>query len=191
MTRPPKTPAQHILHGTVSQAKVGVGESVYTAGRPHFPSHMSKVARTEAKRLVRLLEDRRTVTPGDIAVITLYAEVYARWVATKAAVGDDLMVETKMKNSNGEFVTVKRLNPLLKVLQLDESKLLALTRELGLTPQARDKVKPTSSKRGALAVVPGSIAETHPWLLDGSKPPQQEIKLPDLAELETEEGDKL
>jgi P27 family predicted phage terminase small subunit len=188
MARPAKTPAQHILHGTVSQAKVGVGESTYTGGRPHFPSHMSKVARTEAKRLVRLLEDRRTVTPGDVALVTLYAEVYTRWVATKAEVGDDRMVETKMKNSNGEFVTVKRLNPLLKVLQMDESKLLALTRELGLTPAMRDKVKPTNNQRGSLEVIKGSAMDTHPHLFDGSEPPKQEIKLPDLSELEMEES---
>jgi P27 family predicted phage terminase small subunit len=163
MGRPAKSNELHQLHGTKPQSKSAT-ESVYVSGRPKFPSHLSKEARSEAKRVVKLLEERRTITSGDVAIVALYAEVYVRWVATKAQIGNDLMVEIKMKDANGAIHTTKRLNPLLKVAQADEAKLLQLTTQMGLTPSARDRVRPTKSQRTALEVIPGSMADLYPEL---------------------------
>jgi P27 family predicted phage terminase small subunit len=165
MGRPAKSNELHRLHGTKPQSRAAT-ESVFVGGRPKFPGHLSKVARAEAKRVVKLLEDRRTVTPGDIALISLYAEVYSRWVATKAAIGDELMVEIKIKDSNGAIHSTQRLNPLLKVAQADEAKLIQLTTQMGLTPAARDRVRPTKAQRNNLEVIAGSVADLMPGLLE-------------------------
>jgi hypothetical protein len=69
-----------------------------------------------------------------------------------------------MKDANGAIHTTKRLNPLLKILQADEAKLLQLTTQMGLTPSARDRVRPTKSQRAALEVIPGSCADLFPEL---------------------------
>src|SRR5882672_10747096 len=66
MPRPAKTIRQHLLQGTVPQGKPEK-PSVYQGGKPKFPSHLSPVARREAKRIVRVLLERGTCTEGDFA----------------------------------------------------------------------------------------------------------------------------
>jgi P27 family predicted phage terminase small subunit len=162
-----KSESLHRLHGTVSQAKPDK-PSYVMASRPKFPKHLSRVGKQEYKRCVQILEERGTATAGDYAVLSVYVEVYARWVQAKEAVGQELMVTTTITDNNGTARTVTRLNPLLKVVQACESRMLGLIKELGLTPAARDKVKPTAANR-ELEVVPGSMADLMPELLKGTK----------------------
>ena len=163
-----KSESLHRLHGTVSQAKPDK-PSYVMASRPKFPKHLSRVGKQEYKRCVQILggtwhgHSRRRY-----AVLSVYVEVYARWVQAKEAVGQELMVTTTITDNNGTARTVTRLNPLLKVVQACESRMLGLIKELGLTPAARDKVKPTAANR-ELEVVPGSMADLMPELLKGTK----------------------
>jgi P27 family predicted phage terminase small subunit len=163
MGRPSKPSELHLLHGTREQSKVPT-TSVYSGGRPRIPSHLSPVARAEFKRACKILIDRDTATEGDFITLAIYAEVYARWREAKEQVIGKLMVETIMKDSNGAMKVVTRLNPLIKVAEAAESRLLALASKLGLTPSDRDRVKPTKTKR-ELEVIPGSMAHLMPELL--------------------------
>jgi P27 family predicted phage terminase small subunit len=165
MARPAKTIRQHLLQGTVPQGKVDK-PSVYQGGRSKIPAHLSKAGRTEFKRVEKILLDRGTATPGDYVTLTVYAEVYARWVQGKTEIGTSLMVETTVLDSNGVARIVKRLNPLLKVVQADESRLMALAKSLGLTPMDRDKVKQTQPNEKE-EIVPGSMADLYPHLVPG------------------------
>jgi P27 family predicted phage terminase small subunit len=162
MAREAKTIRQHLLHGTVPQGKPEK-PSAYQGGRPKFPSHLSKVGRQEMKRVVRILLARGTATEGDYAVAAMYGEIYARWVELKRQVGAEYMVTTQVTDNNGNLRTVTRINPLLKILAQTESRLQSLTKELGLSPKERDKVKPTSANQ-AEDVVPGSMADKFPEL---------------------------
>jgi len=138
-----KTPEQHRLEGT--QVKPTRPEqSKYEGGRPKFRTHLSKAAKVEFKKCVAILEARGTITPGDELALCVYAEVYVRWVVAKQNIADHLMIETTMLDSNGNARVVSRINPLLKVADTCESKLLAIAKTLGLTPVDRDKVKPTT-----------------------------------------------
>jgi P27 family predicted phage terminase small subunit len=143
MGRTAKTIREHLLQGTVPQGKPDK-PSVYQGGRPKFPAHLSKVARTEMKRVVKVLEARGTVTEGDYALLAVYGENFARWIQCKREIGDALMVTTSVTDNNGNLRTVTRLNPLLKVVQACEARMLSLVKELGLTPKEREKVKQTS-----------------------------------------------
>lgn len=163
MPREAKTIRQHLLHGTVPQGKPD-RPSVYHGGRPKFPAHLSRIARQEMKRCVRVLEERGTVTQGDFATLAVYAEVYARWIQCKREIGEELMVTTKVTDNNGNLREVTRLNPLLKVAQACETRLLSLTKELGLTPKEREKVKQTALNEKE-EIIPGSIADKYPELL--------------------------
>lgn len=165
MPRPAKTIRQHLLEGTVPQSKPAQ-PSPFKGGRPKFPKHLSPVARTEFKRCVQLLEQRGTVTPGDYATVAVYSEVFARWIQAKQAIGDELMVTTTVTDNNGTARTVTRLNPLLKVVQNCESRMLSLVKELGLTPVAREKAKPTSIGESEQEAQPGTVAY---MILQGSK----------------------
>jgi P27 family predicted phage terminase small subunit len=167
MAQQAKTIREHLLHGTVPQGKPE-RPSVYQGGRPKFPAHLSKLARQEMKRVVRILEKRGTVTEGDFAIAAVHAEVYARWVACKAQIGDALMVVTQVTDNNGNLRTVSRLNPLIKVAQQCESRLQSLAKDLGLSPITRDKVKPTALNQEE-EIIPGSIADLCPNLLKMEK----------------------
>ena len=141
---------------------------MYQGGRPKFPNHLSKVARQEMKRAIKILMERGTVTEGDFATLAVYAEVYARWIQCKREIGDELMVTTQVTDNNGTLRTVTRVNPLLKIAAQCESRLLSLTKELGLTPKERDKVKPTAPN-GEEEIIPGSMADLYPNLLQMEK----------------------
>lgn len=175
MGRPAKTIRQHLLSGTVPQGKQESKVSLYEGGRPKAPKHLSPAARREFKRGVQLLEHRGTITEGDLATLAVYAECLVRWIAAKEQLGEHYMITTTIKDTHGEPVIVQRLNPLLKVVEACEGRLLTLAKNLGLTPLDRDKVKPTRVNP-ELEIVPGSVAETHPELLAKVLKENEEMK---------------
>src|ERR1700733_8314324 len=122
MARQAKTGQENWLQGTVSQVKAEK-PSAYQGGRPKFPGHLSRVARTEMKRCVKVLEQRGTVTEGDFATLAVYAEVYARWIQCKREIGDSLMVTTTITDNHGKQHIVERLNPLLKIVAQCETRM--------------------------------------------------------------------
>jgi P27 family predicted phage terminase small subunit len=144
--RPAKTDQQHQMQGTVSQ--VGRTNSTqatsrYAGGRPKIPQHLDKLARAEFRRVCDELEQRRTLTSGDRTTIAVLAECYARWVTAKAELGSNYTITATITDKKGNVITMIKANPLLKVVEVCEARILSLQTALGLTPQARDKVRPT------------------------------------------------
>jgi phage terminase small subunit len=82
---------------------------------------------------------------------------------------------------------VRRLNPLLKVAEHCEGRLLALAKSLGLTPKDRDSVKPTRPN-GDEEIIPGSLADTNPELF-GGVPKVTPIYTPMPPETEESDGE--
>lgn len=188
MARAAKTIRQHLRDGTVPQGKPDK-PSAFVGGRPKAPAHLSLVARQEFKRCVDLLLKRGTVTPGDVSTLAVYAEVFARWIQAKRQIGDQLMIETEAADSHGQVRIVQRLNPLLKVVENCEGRLLALAKNLGLTPKDRESVKPTRPN-GDNEIIPGSIADTNPELFGGQpKVAPMPIYVPVAPESEESDGD--
>jgi P27 family predicted phage terminase small subunit len=141
-----KTDQQHFLQGTVSQvgrSNTTQSPSKYEGGRPKIPVHLSRVARAEYKRICFTLEQRRTLTEGDRNTIAVLAECVARWVTAKQELGTEYMITTAVKDKEGNLVQSVKANPLLKVVEVCEARILSLQSALGLTPMARDKVRPT------------------------------------------------
>jgi P27 family predicted phage terminase small subunit len=163
MPRAAKTIREHLLHGTVPQGKPEK-PSAFQGGRPKFPAHLSAVARREAKRIAKILLERGTCTPGDFAAIALYAELYARWVSLKENIGDEWEVDTVVLDSNGVARTVRRVNPLLKILAATEARMQSTFKSLAITPLDREKAKQTSPNQKE-EIVPGSMADLMPELL--------------------------
>jgi P27 family predicted phage terminase small subunit len=146
MPRLAKTDAEHRLHSTVSQVgrpKPVQTASVYAGGRPKIPTHLSRVARAEFKRICHLLEHRRTLTEGDRNSIAVLAECVARWVAAKEELGTAYTITVTITDKKGNVFTTIKPNPLLKVVEVAEARILALSSALGLNPISRDKVRPT------------------------------------------------
>jgi P27 family predicted phage terminase small subunit len=182
-----KTLRQHLLTGTLPQGKPDKPSS-FVGGRPKAPAHLSPAARQEFKRCVELLVKRGTVTPGDVATLAVYAEVFARWIQAKQQIGDQLMIETEAADSHGQVRIVQRLNPLLKIVQNCERQLLTIAKNLGLTPKDRESVKPTR-QNGDDDIIPGSLGDTNPELFGGKPKVVTQIYVPVAPEQESEESD--
>lgn len=154
MPRPAKTPEQHRLEGTKPQT-VAPTTSVYAAGRPKCPAHLSDAAKTEWRRISKMLGKRGTETEADRAALALYANVYARWVEVQRQIDDEgYRIEITLTDSNGKPYEKVVNHPLLKVVENCERQLLALLKALGLTPDSRDKIRP-AKKDVPVPVDPG------------------------------------
>src|SRR5689334_13029679 len=142
MPTPKKTDFEHFLSGTKSQAKPDA--EALPPGRPRFPKDLSKDARPVFKNLVRLLEERRHCTSGDMYLCELFAELYCRRrrALVKIAEQGEICTYTRL-DSNGNAHEVEKPNLWLKVAETSEKNMVACLDRLGLTPMNRSKLKPT------------------------------------------------
>jgi phage terminase small subunit len=181
--RPPKTHAQHQLQGTTPQT-VLPNQSPVSAGRPKLPKNLPPAARQAFKDACRALEARRALTPGDAALLRVYALLVARHEAAIEKVMAQGLVATYTRlNSNGQEVETEKPNLYLKIAQDCERQLVAVLDRLGLSPRARDAVKPTAPRR-AKVVQPGSVA----WAIQNAAQESEEETAP---ETQPEAGDDL
>jgi len=108
-----------------------------------MPEHLSPEARKAWRGLVKLLEERGTLSRADSMVLSIWAETQARWVAAKAELAKyGIVVESAVLDSNGKSVVSRKPNPALRTVEQCEKSLRALAREFGCTPQSRERVKP-------------------------------------------------
>jgi P27 family predicted phage terminase small subunit len=143
---PRKSLSEHALTGTKPQYVEP--EAFVPSGRPKYPRGISGEAKAAFKRLVKMLEQRRSVTPGDQEILRLYAVLFDRHVRALAAIAEqgEICVYTRL-NNRGEDVACERPNLWLKVAETCEAKMLACLSSLGLTPMNRGKVKITEEPK--------------------------------------------
>jgi P27 family predicted phage terminase small subunit len=171
--RPAKTDHENSLHGTLSQvgrSTTAQAASRYAGGRPQIPQHLDRLARSEFKKVCHELEHRKTLTSGDRTTIAVLAECYSRWVTAKKELGTNYTITVTITNKQGEVITTVKANPLLKVVEVCEARILSLQSALGLTPLARDRIRPTQIDP-SLTVIPGSIGDLYPELVGGQPKP--------------------
>jgi len=142
----PISPEEHRLKGTRPTRQADHGTDI-APGRPKFPSDLTPAAKKIYKLLCRQLEERRACTAGDMQILHLYAEQWLRWVNARAKVVElgEVVTDTRL-DSNGGAHEVLRKNPWLTVVETCETKMHAILRDLGLTPNARAKVKQVGDK---------------------------------------------
>jgi P27 family predicted phage terminase small subunit len=98
-------------------------------------------------------------TPGDAPTLELYAQVYSRWQTALADVKANGFVITMSVPVRGGMQDVEKPNPAVAVAENCESRLLMLAKSLGLTPEAREKVKKVRPNAKELEKVPLTPAE--------------------------------
>ena len=87
MPRPKASPEHQAMTGG-DHAQPKVTTSANRGGRPKCPRHLSKAAKVEWRRALGELEERKVLTKGDYTLLAVYAEVFARWIAAKTAIGE-------------------------------------------------------------------------------------------------------
>lgn len=152
MPMPAKSAQVHELQGTRSRATTP-DESRLAAGRPSFPRGISRGARAAFKNLCGLLEQRRALTRGDGELLALYAVLHDRHrQAQDALQREGLIVNVTRLDSNGQPHDVQKPNMHLRIAENCERQMVAILDALGLTPRARDAVKPTKEPAQVLTV---------------------------------------
>jgi P27 family predicted phage terminase small subunit len=157
----------HELHGTRPNGRAADVSQV-PAGRPRFPKDLDKQLRPIFKRLCRLLAERRVLTSGDVELIRLYCFQYERHSKNVAVLRleGEVCSYTRL-DSHGQPHEQVKTNIRLKIVTDAERQMASILNQLGLTPTAKDRAKPTRGSEQP--IVPGSIADTNPELL-GMKP---------------------
>jgi P27 family predicted phage terminase small subunit len=130
--------------------------------RPRLPKHLSQEAVVVWKQTVKLMRQRGTISAGDVPALEVYAEVSARWQAAKKDVATRGIVVTVIKqDKQGNEYATEVTNPCLAIVQDCERQLLSLAKALGLTPDTRERVKPTGRAKDQ-AAKPGTVAAMFP-----------------------------
>jgi P27 family predicted phage terminase small subunit len=163
MPQPRKADAVHNLQGTRPHDRAADISSV-PAGRPKIPRDIGPGLRKVFKNLCNLLQERRTLTRADAELIRLYCFQYERHEKNVALLREEGELCTYVRlDSHGQQVPQVKTNLRLKVVTDAERQMAAILNQLGLTPTAKDRAKPT----GGVAdheVIPGSLEALRPEL---------------------------
>jgi P27 family predicted phage terminase small subunit len=163
MSRTPLSEEEHRLRGSrPTRAKPEEPSQVLT-GRPKRPSYLSPEARKEWNRIVPMLAERGTLSRADSAVLEIYCETKSRWVAAQREIQEQgLMVTTTTLDRNGAAVTSRKINSVVRVAAECERSLRTFLIQFGMTPQSREKVKPTKKSEEEEELPPNSIGRQFP-----------------------------
>ena len=145
MPMPRKSLAEHQLQNT--KPAYVEPEAFVPHGRPRYPKGISGEAKAAFKRLSRMLEARRSITPGDEEILRLYAFLFSRHQRALAALELEGEITTYTRlNNRGEDEQCEKPNHWLKVAETCEARMISCLSALGMTPMNRSKVKTTEPK---------------------------------------------
>jgi P27 family predicted phage terminase small subunit len=117
----------------------------FAGGRPKMPDGLPEDSQRLWKQIVKQLSRRRTVTPGDAQVITLYVRTHSHWMrACDYVDAHGIMVTEQRSTAGGTLYSIDILNPALSIAASLNARLESLLKEMGLTGAAREKVKPAT-----------------------------------------------
>jgi P27 family predicted phage terminase small subunit len=134
----------HKLQGTKPTPPVPVEGAAVQPGRPRFPKGLTPEERRIFKSLCAELEQRRHLSTGDGELLYIYATERARWARAKAKLTEQGEIRTYVRlDSNGQPHDQEKPNLWLKVAQDSARNMVACLDRLGLTPNARHRIKPT------------------------------------------------
>lgn len=142
----PISPEEHRLKGTRPTRAADHGQDI-PAGRPKFPKGISPDAKRVFKRLCFVLEKRRALTHGDGELLRLYSILYTRHetAMAKLLVEGEICTYVRL-DSSGTARDQEKPNLWLKVAETCERNMVACLDRMGLTPNARAKVKQVGDK---------------------------------------------
>jgi P27 family predicted phage terminase small subunit len=131
--RPPKPTAVKIAEGNPGHRPLNTREPKPEVGAPPRPKDLSKVARKEWDRIVRLLKPTGVLARTDLAVLEMYCESYADF---KDALKWVRKLGPLVKAKNG---TIQH-NPAIGICNTAKKITGRFASELGLTPSSRARL---------------------------------------------------
>ena len=164
MPMPRKSNVLHNLHGSTPHDRAADVSGV-PGGRPKIPADINALGlRKPFKAMCRLLQERRVLTSGDVELIRVFCVVQDRHVRNVALLREEGELVTYYRlDSNGQSVPQVKKNLRHDICVTAERQITAIVNQLGLTPTAKDRAKPTTDAP-THKVVPGSVEELYPEL---------------------------
>lgn len=113
---------------------------------PTCPQFLSKSAKTEWRRILKLLAPHDIVSAADRAALAVYCQSYGRWVQAEAALKAREELELEAGRPEGSaFLTItpnghEQASALIGIADRAMERVVKYAREFGLTPSARQAV---------------------------------------------------
>jgi P27 family predicted phage terminase small subunit len=133
-------------------------------GLPRCPAHLSKEAKQEWRRVVKILGPLKLATAADRAALAIYCAAWARWIAADAIASLREVISTKSGNAIQ--------NPFRSVANRAEEIMLKAAAEFGMTPSSRSRLTVATPEQGK------SLRD----LLTGDGPEDSPDDVPDVRE---------
>lgn len=110
----------------------------FAAGRPDLPADLSPQERAVWESVADELQERGTLTPADGASIALYAQTFCTHRAERDLLEKEgrVIVVSKL-DKHKDAILVHSVNPRVRIVSDLEKRLLALLKQLGMTPATR------------------------------------------------------
>ena len=112
---------------------------------PRAPSHLSKRAQREWRRIARRLTDAAILTDIDIAALEAYCHCHAQWIEANEKIQG---LGAVVKTANGNLIQ----NPYLAVSNRMMVEMRRWMVELGMTPSSRSRVTRVAEEEGELSL---------------------------------------
>ncbi len=143
--RRPKPTAIKEMAGNPGKRPLNKREPKPRVAIPSCPKWLTAEARTEYRKMARLLVGVRVLTEADQSALVAYATEYARWVEANRMIAEAGMV--LRNNMSGTFYQ----NPYITVANNALKNMKAFMVEFGLTPASRSKIQAMPEEEKDLA----------------------------------------
>jgi P27 family predicted phage terminase small subunit len=126
----------------------GEGESnVPSTSLPRPAKFLSKEAKKKFRALVRQLATRKTVTEGDADLISIECSLWEQWQQSLLKIREEGSIRIYTRLGPAGPIEVERENLHVKIAQNCQRQMITILRQLGLTPSARDTVRPVAEPK--------------------------------------------
>lgn len=132
--RPPKATVMKILEGNPGGRPINRNEPKPLPGSPKPPKGMSKEARKEWNRIVKVLEPTRLLTLADRTVLEGYCNEYCTYQKTQ-----EILNRTGILIPSADKKSVI-VNPALRQSERSQKLIIRYLTELGLSPSSRARL---------------------------------------------------
>lgn len=145
--RKPKPTQIKLVTGNPGHRPTPPDEPRPTARIPKCPCHLDAEAKREWRRMAKELDELGILTTIDRAVFASYCQSWSTWTRALKSVKKEGMVirakERKTKYPDGRIVRtggVPMVNPLNRVIDSENAKMMKALTEMGMSPSSRSRV---------------------------------------------------
>ncbi|MEL6599949.1 MAG: phage terminase small subunit P27 family [Pseudomonadota bacterium] len=131
--RKPTPTALKLVQGNPGKRALNADEPKPAEGLPTCPAHLSPTAKTEWKRVARMLNYMGLLSEIDRAALAGYCQAYGRWVEAERELAK---TPTLLRTPSGYV----QPSPWLAIANKANEQMLKWMAEIGLTPSSRSRV---------------------------------------------------